>query len=217
MPAATRPQRTQVERRAETRAKLLDATIESILEVGYAQTTTRRVAELAGVSAGAQAHHFPRRVELVAAAAEQLVERRIEDGRRRAKRIGGAPQARLTALLDLLWADFASPIFAVFMKLWVAAADEPDLYQRLVTSERRLARAVTDLASEALGDLVAGEEGERKLLLVFSACRGLALTHQFEPRAHRRRDQWPQLREQLLSVLAPPERDRRRRAPRPAP
>jgi AcrR family transcriptional regulator len=92
VPAATRPQRTQVERRAETRAKLLDATIESILEVGYAQTTTRRVAELAGVSAGAQAHHFPRRVELVAAAAEQLVERRIEDGRRRAS--GSAERRR---------------------------------------------------------------------------------------------------------------------------
>jgi AcrR family transcriptional regulator len=198
-----RPQRTQEERIAETRGKLLDATIESILEVGYAQTTTRRVAELAGVSAGAQAHHFPRRVDLVAAAAEHLLERRIEVSRRRAKRIARPPEQRLPALLDLMWADFASPAFAVVLKLWVAAAHEAELYERLVAGERRLARAITDLAIESLGELAAGEDAEGKLLLIFSACRGLALTEQLEPREHRRRDQWPRLREELLAALAP--------------
>jgi AcrR family transcriptional regulator len=203
MSISTRPRRTQGERTAATRAKLLEATIESVLEVGYAQTTTRRVAQVAGVSAGAQAYHFPRRVDLVVAAAEQLVERRIEESRRRAERITGAPEQRLRALLDLMWADFASPIFAVFMKLWIAAADDPELYQRLVAGERRIARAITDLASEALGEVATGKDAERKLLLLFSACRGLALTEQFEPRSHRRRDPWPQLREELLAALGP--------------
>jgi AcrR family transcriptional regulator len=200
---AARPQRTQEERTAETRAKLLDATIESIVEVGYAQTTTRRIAEQAGVSAGAQAYHFPRRVDLVAAAAEHLVERRIEESRKRAQRIGGPPEQRIPALLDLMWADFASPIFAVFVKLWVAAAEEPKLYERLVAGERRLAREITDFASESLGELAAGKDAEGKLLLIFSACRGLALTEQLEPREHQRRDQWPRLREELLAALAP--------------
>jgi AcrR family transcriptional regulator len=206
--ARARPQRTQEERTAETRAKLLDATIESILEVGYAQTTTRRVAERAGVSAGAQAYHFPRRVDLVAAAAEHLLERRIEASRRRAQRIAAPPKERLSALLDLMWADFASPTFAVVLKLWVAAADEPELYERLVAGERRLARAITDLASELLGELAAGKDAEGKLLLIFSACRGLALT-ELEPRQHRRRAQWPLLREELLAALAPLEGGRR--------
>jgi AcrR family transcriptional regulator len=197
----TSPPRTQEERTADTRAKLLDATIESILEVGYTQTTTRRIAVQAGVSAGAQAYHFPRRVDLVAAAAEHLIERRIEETRRRARRMTGPPEQRLPALLDLMWADFAGPIFSVVLKLWVAAADEPELYERLVAGERRMARAITDLASESLGDLAAGKDAEGKLLLIFSACRGLALTEQLEPREKRRRDQWPQLREQLLAAL----------------
>jgi AcrR family transcriptional regulator len=201
MTTATRSQRTQEERRTETRAKLLDATIESILEVGYAQTTTRSVAERAGVSAGAQAYHFPRRVDLVAAAAEQLVEKRIEASHRRATQIAGPPEKRLRALLDLMWADFASPIFAVFVKLWVAAADEPGLHDRLVAGERRIARGITDLVSEAVGELATGEEAESKLLLLFSACRGLALTEQFEPRERRRRDPWPRLREELVEQL----------------
>jgi AcrR family transcriptional regulator len=199
--APARPQRTQEERSSETRAKLLDATIDSILEVGYAQTTTRRIAEQAGVSAGAQAYHFPRRVDLVAAAAEHLVERRIEESRKRTQRIVGPSEQRLPALLDLMWADFASPIFAVFVKLWVAAADEPELYERLVAGERRLARAITDLAIESLGELAAGEDAEGRLLLMFSACRGLALTEQLEPGQRRRRDQWPRLREELLAAL----------------
>jgi AcrR family transcriptional regulator len=188
--------RTQEERTAETRARLLDATIACIVDFGYTQTTTRRVAELAGVSAGAQAHHFPRRVDLVAAAAEHLVERRIEIGRRRAQRLTGPPEERLPALLDLIWADFSSPTFAVVLKLWAAAADEPELYERLIAGERRLAREITELAAEALA-----EDAESKLLLIFSACRGLALTEQLEPRERRRRDQWPLLREELLSAL----------------
>src|SRR5438067_8873704 len=47
MEAATTPRRTQAERRAETRGRLLDATIESLGEVGYAATTVRGVADRA--------------------------------------------------------------------------------------------------------------------------------------------------------------------------
>ena len=39
-----RRMRTQEEPPAQTRAKLLDATAQSVLDVGYAATTTRRVA-----------------------------------------------------------------------------------------------------------------------------------------------------------------------------
>ena len=195
--------RTQEERSAETRGKLLDATIDSILEEGYGQTTTRRVAERANVSAGAQAYHFPRRVDLVAAAAERLVERRIEISRRAAKRIAEREGPRLPALLDLMWADFASPAFAVFVKLWAVAADEPDLYRQLVADDRRMAREITDLAIDAIGERAAGKDASAKLLLAFSACRGLALTELFEPREHRRRAQWPALRAELLAALAP--------------
>ena len=57
--AAKRVRRTQEERSAATRAKLLDATIDCLIELGYAGTTTTLIAERAGVSRGAQLHHFP--------------------------------------------------------------------------------------------------------------------------------------------------------------
>ena len=107
------PRRTQSERSAETRGRLLDATIESLIEVGYAGTTIRHVTELAGVSQGAQSHHFPHRVDLVVSAFERLAEQRIERYRERARELPPDRPTRLRALLDLLWDDFSSAVFTV--------------------------------------------------------------------------------------------------------
>jgi AcrR family transcriptional regulator len=196
--------RTQEERRAETRAKLLDATIRCVLEVGYAGTTTRRVADLAGVSQGAQTHHFPHRVDLVGAAVERLAERRIAELRVIAADLPQSPSERLPALLDLLWADFSSATFTVFVKLWVAAAHDGELYARMVPVERRIAKAIVELAREFGGSLIEHPDWESRLSLALSAVRGVALTDRFEPRARRGRSTWPQVRAALLAILSHP-------------
>jgi AcrR family transcriptional regulator len=55
---ATQPatRRTHAERRETTRLALLDAAVACLMEDGYAALTTRKVAERAGVSQGAQQH-----------------------------------------------------------------------------------------------------------------------------------------------------------------
>jgi AcrR family transcriptional regulator len=193
--------RTQEERRAETRAKLLDATIQSLLDVGYAATTTRRVAELAGVSQGAQTHHFPHRVDLVGAAVERLADRRIEELHELADQFPTRPSERLRALLDVLWADFSGPTFVVYVKLWVAAADDPELYARLVPVERRIARATIELAHTLAGGLDAVPGFDAGMQLALIVVRGLALTERFEPRGRQRRDPWPEVRASLLQAI----------------
>lgn len=50
--------RTQQERSTETRERLLDATVQSLIDLGYAKTTTTVVCERAGLSRGAQVHHL---------------------------------------------------------------------------------------------------------------------------------------------------------------
>ncbi len=202
--APARPRRTQEERRAETRAKLLDATVQSVLEVGYAATTTRRVAERAGVSQGAQTHHFPHRVDLVSAAVEWLAERRIAELREMASDLPEDPALRMGALLDLMWADFSSGTFTVFVKLWIAAADDAELYERLVPVERQVTRAIGELARQLGGELVERPGWEAHLTLVLSVLRGLALTERFEPRGRSRRDPWPSIRASLLAAFAAP-------------
>jgi AcrR family transcriptional regulator len=195
--------RTQEERRAETRAKLLDATVKSVLDVGYAATTTRRVAEIAGVSQGAQTHHFPHRVDLVVAAVERLAERRVAELREMALALPEDPTERVRAMLDLMWNDFSSSTFTVFVKLWVAAADDQELYSRLVPVERQIARAIAGLAAAWRHDVIEKADWDTRLQLTLATLRGLALTQHFEPGGPARRDPWPRVRESLLALLAP--------------
>ncbi len=198
-----RERRTQAQRRTETRDKLLDATIQSLLEVGYTATTTRRVADLASVSQGAQTHHFPRRVDLMAAAVERLAAQRIAELHELATRLPAATDQRLEAIIDLLWGDFSSSTFTVFVKLWVAAADDPELYPPLAAVEHRVARAIGQLTRELSGELAERPDWERRVQLALAAVRGLALTEQFEPRGRSHRDRWPAvIRPALLDVLS---------------
>src|SRR5712664_3809714 len=73
--------RTQEERSAATRGRLLDATLECLSELGYARTTTTEIAERGGVSRGAQLHHFPTKSELVTEAMGHLFDRRDQEFR----------------------------------------------------------------------------------------------------------------------------------------
>jgi AcrR family transcriptional regulator len=201
MAVVTSTHRTQEQRRAETQTKLLDATVKSLLEDGYAQTTTRHVAALAGVSAGAMAHYYPRRVDLVASAIERLADQRLEAWEELAQTLPEEPAERLPALLDRLWEDFSGPLFTVFVKLWIAAADDPELYERLAVEERRIAREIGRLAARSIGEIQRQSGWEARLLVALAAARGLALTERFEPRTEPRPDAWPIARSALIEVF----------------
>ena len=54
----------QAEKSLNTRSQILEAGIECLVEYGYAETKTERIAKGAGVSRGAMTHHFPSRAEL---------------------------------------------------------------------------------------------------------------------------------------------------------
>jgi AcrR family transcriptional regulator len=200
---AEAPRRSQSERREETRGRLLDATIESLIEIGYAGTTIRRVTELAGVSQGAQSHHFPHRVDLVTSAFERLAEQRIERYRQRAQELPPNTRERLRALLDLLWEDFSSPVFTVAVKLWVAAAEDEELRERLVPVEKRIHSNMAQLSADVAGELGAEPGFDRKLAVAMNTVAGLALTREFDPsgRASKGRP-WEYHRAALETMLA---------------
>jgi AcrR family transcriptional regulator len=140
-------------------------------------------------------------VDLVAAAIEQLAEQRIEAWRQTADTLPDTTDARLPALLDRLWDDFSGPLFVVFVKLWIAAADDPELYARLATVEREIARAISRLATDTIGDLTDRAGWESRLRVALSAVRGLALNEHFEPRTEALSDPWPSAREVLIELF----------------
>ena len=71
------PRRPQQERSAATRAKLIEAAYESLLDRGYGATTVGEVQGRAGVARGTLLHHFPTRGALMAGVVEDIVERRL--------------------------------------------------------------------------------------------------------------------------------------------
>jgi AcrR family transcriptional regulator len=125
------------ERSAATRNKLLDATIEALVDVGWAGTSTTEVVRRAGVSRGAQVHHYPTKRELVLAAVEHLLLRRVEEFAAAFERLD--PERRTHgAALDLLWEHCFGPSFEAWLELAVAARSDPLLHGQLVEFEKRL-------------------------------------------------------------------------------
>jgi AcrR family transcriptional regulator len=174
-PQSPRPRRTQEERSAETRARLLDATVESLIEVGYARTTTTAVCARAGLSRGAQLHHFPTKSELVIAAVAHLAARRARDLREEAKRLADLDD-RIEAAMELIWTSFAGPLFYAALELWVAARTDAELRENLFGFERAVGKAMAQLWQEFAGE---SQEEESRfddvLELTFYVMRGMAL------------------------------------------
>jgi AcrR family transcriptional regulator len=138
----------QQERSRVTRQRLLEATLDTLITHGWAGTTTTLVAERAGVSRGAQLHHYPTKGELVLAAVEHLAVRRAEDIR--AEAMTAAPY-KVDQVIDLLSAAFTGPLFAAALEVWVAARTDPRLRAALMPTEARVGREMHRLAVDLLG------------------------------------------------------------------
>lgn len=93
MSAALPPNKHQ-EKSLRTRALLLDAAIDSLAEVGYASASIADITARAGVTRGAQLHHFHTRQELFAQTIEHLTQRQQEALQRRVRTLGAASAGR---------------------------------------------------------------------------------------------------------------------------
>ncbi len=169
--------RTQAERRATTRAALLDATVTCLAECGYAGTTTTEIVRRAGVSRGAQVHHFPTKEALVIAAIDHLLELRLEEY---AKAFAELPDDRRDTgtALELLWTMFTGATFAAWIELVVAGRTDAALKAELRTVTARFDQRVAELFAELYPKQVPDPATAAPILqFVFAALEGLAVQH----------------------------------------
>jgi AcrR family transcriptional regulator len=166
----------QEERSRAMRQRLLDATVECLVDHGFAGTSTTLVSERAGVSRGAQLHHFPSKNDLVLAAVEHLSEQRGAELQRLADRLPrGAHRTR--AILEMLGDHFASPVFTAALELWVAARTDPQLRAAVGPLEQRVGRETHRLTVELLG-ADESRPGTRELVqATLDLVRGLGLAN----------------------------------------
>jgi AcrR family transcriptional regulator len=197
---AKRPRRTQEERSATTRAALLDATIECLAEYGYANLTTTRVVERAGVSRGAQVHHFPTKAELVAEAVRHLARRRTQEFLATMPSLPRSQERRASWILDRLWEVHTSPLFEAALELWVAARTDGELRESLAAVESDVAEAVASVGPTLFPERSQRPEFMAEVEATMSAIRGLALLRFVDdPEDIERR--WRRVKRRMLTVL----------------
>ncbi len=99
--------KTQEERSRETIHKLVEATLDSLQEYGYHGVSLAKIIEKAGVTKGAWSHHFKSKAELIAHAADQMLQGAIESGKEAHPTLKDLPEdERLPFVLDYFWENF---------------------------------------------------------------------------------------------------------------
>lgn len=204
----TAPRLTQEERSRAMRQRLLEATIECLVEVGWSGTSTTLVSQRAGVSRGAQLHHFPTKNDLVLASVEHLSASRQDDLLERLERLPSG-RRRTRAVLEMLSELFTGPLFVAALELWVAARTDPGLHRAVSALEARMGRDAHRSTVEAL-DVDESLPGNRELVqATLDLARGLGLaTTLTDDTARRRRilDRWAETLDAELRRT--PEEDR---------
>lgn len=158
------------------RQRVLEATVETLAERGYANLTTSDVLARGGLSRGAMLHHFPSKAALVAAAIDHLFARRIADFR---AAVLALPReaAAAPAALRLAWRDFTSPHFQAVVELLVAARSDAELGAQVRTRLAHYEETIRQTAHELFGDEWSSLEIEAGTRIVHHLLHGLALTH----------------------------------------
>ncbi len=174
------------------RARLLEATVDCLVERGFAGTSTTLVSERAGVSRGAQLHHFPTKNDLVVAAVEHLAAKRAEALVADAAKLPGGPR-HTRAVLQMLADHFTGPVFSAALELWVAARTDPTLLAAVSPLELRVGRETHRMTVELLG-IDESQPGARELVqATLDLVRGLGLANTITDDTRRRArilDRW---------------------------
>ncbi|MEO5709372.1 MAG: TetR/AcrR family transcriptional regulator [Nocardioidaceae bacterium] len=182
----------QEERTRAMRQRLLDATVECLVERGWSGTSTTLVSQRAGVSRGAQLHHFPTKADLVLAAVEHLSDARRLDLQAAAADLPTG-RRRTRAVLEMLGAHFTGPVFSAALELWVAARTDEALRDAVGPLEQRIGRETHRAVVDLLG-FDQTQPGVRELVqATLDLVRGLGLANTLTDDAARRRrilDHW---------------------------
>jgi AcrR family transcriptional regulator len=155
-----------------TRRKVIDAAIESILEVGYYESSSNEIARRAGVTWGVIQHQFGTREALLLDVLDDMWAR-LQESVQHADVGTGPLEKRLGALLEVLAAHYGSNEHLVAMQIGLDLAHNPNTSAQtrraVIRHADRLARAWHPLSVNTLGPLA---EQPDLVAYTFGALRG---------------------------------------------
>src|SRR3979411_2007656 len=137
----TARRRTQAERTEATRTRIPKAAANLIRRRGYAKFRTADVAAEAGLSRGAQLHHFPTKDSLVVATLKYVFEQAQIQSRRRASAVN-RPRDLIEAVIEDAREFFFSEHFMVAIDIVRPTSTDQSVRKQILDISRKARRPV---------------------------------------------------------------------------
>jgi AcrR family transcriptional regulator len=146
--------------RPARRVQLIEATIETLAEMGYARTTLTAVARRAGLSHGLVNFHFETKERLLAETMAYLAEEYSANWQAALAKAGPGPAGRLSAILR---ADFNPAIctparLAAWCSFWGEAQSRPLYQQECGSNDEHYNRTLEAICADLLAE--SGGQGD---------------------------------------------------------
>lgn len=177
------PRRTQAQRRTETQTRLLEATAEALADVGWAGLSTTEVSRRAGVSRGAQQHHYPTKMELVAAALEHLLVR-LHQEYHQAYEALPVERRNVAGALDLFWDTIRQPPAVALLELALAGRTDPELRTVSAQLSERVVTMIKETFQELFPEGLPAELVDTTIRALFALYVGLSLQNSLDDDVH---------------------------------
>ncbi len=173
--SASSERRTQAERSAETRLRIITAAARLIGSRGYAQLRTADVADAAGISRGAMLHQFPTKSALVVATLAHVFEAASAKSRARAAAID-PPDDLIAAVIDDAREFFFNEHFKVALDIVLSTSTDRTVRNQILDVSRKARRPVeaawgAALAARGVPDTLASD----LVALTMGLVRGMAI------------------------------------------
>lgn len=176
------PRRTQTERSDRTRRLLHEATIALLMEIGYSNTTSLGIAKRAGVSRGAQTHHYPEKIDLIVAATEDMFDAFAEGLAKQANELRSGALT-LDEFLERVWMRMLEgDWFYASLEIIVAARGDEDLRRRLQPAIFSLHNRFEAIWRETFAPAPGSDVDPAVIMnIVMNMCRGMAVQAVLRP------------------------------------
>lgn len=176
-PSVTRHrQGTAVQAKGQRRVdEILDAATAVLVEEGYAQLTTRKIAARVGIRLSNVQYYFSTKQALLQALVERSIEQYYEVLRTKAARGSKSPKTQLLYSIDYVLRSHAKPEIAIlFKELWALAAHDKDAARVMDSFYAKWCEMATELVMELNPD-ISRRKAERRAILIIGLVDGHVL------------------------------------------
>jgi AcrR family transcriptional regulator len=175
------PRRTQAERSAATRARIIAAAIETAVERGFTGTNLQEIARRADVTVGAIQHQFGDKAGVLTAVIEHSLDRLVED--LASSPVAGAElDERVASFMAAVWEGYGGPVYGAAIEIVLGMRTDPEFASRSAETMAGVIDRIDELWMLWFADVeIEAEAHLAAQRLTFDTLNGLALERLLMP------------------------------------